>query len=106
MAPQGTVYHAATGSGGDDGPYAPSAATSTRLSKNVAPPPRSVRRVLVVVLQFTRSGVYLFHHTPCVTTTPALTVSPTRAFARNSPRSLKTRTGWPSRMPRAAASRG
>jgi hypothetical protein len=31
--------------------------TSTRLSKKVAPPPRSVNFVLVVVLQLTPSGV-------------------------------------------------
>src|SRR6516162_4989814 len=53
--------------------------TSTRVSKNVAPPPRSVNRVLVVVLQLTPSRVYLFHQIPWVTTAPALTVSPTTA---------------------------
>src|SRR5215472_6513244 len=65
--------------------------TSTRLSKKVAPAPRSVRRVLVVVLQLTPSAVYLFHQTPCETTTPGLTVSPTTARAWKPPRSLWTR---------------
>src|SRR5205823_8676178 len=80
------------------------AATSTRLSKNVAPPPRSVRAVLVVVLQFTPSAVYRFHHSPSVTTTPGFTLSASTAFARNRPRALNTVTAWPSAMPRAAAS--
>jgi hypothetical protein len=31
--------------------------TSTKLSKNVAPPPKSVSAVLVVALQLTPSGV-------------------------------------------------
>src|SRR5438132_918795 len=82
------------------------AATSTRLSKKVAPPPRSVSAVLVVALQLTRSGVYLFHQIPCVTTTPALTVSPTTARAWKLPRSLKTRTRSPLARPRARASVG
>src|SRR5207244_9841195 len=80
--------------------------TSTRLSKNVAPPPRSVRAVLVVVLQFTPSAVYRVHQIPSDTTTPGFTVSPTTAFARNRPRSLNTVTAWPSAIPRAAASDG
>ena len=47
--------------------------------------------VLVVALQLTPSAVYLFHQMPSDTTTPGFTVSPTTAFARKRPRSLKTR---------------
>src|SRR6266508_6528967 len=71
--------------------YSGSRATSTKLSKNVAAAPRSVSLVLVVVLQFAPSVVYLFHQTPKETTTPAFTVSPTTALARNDPRSLNMR---------------
>ncbi len=38
-----------------------SRATSTRLSKKVAPPPKSLRRELVVALQLVLSLAYLFH---------------------------------------------
>src|SRR5688572_6328861 len=78
----------------DSGPVV-TGATSTRLSKNVAPPPRSVRAVEVAALQF-GPPAYFDHHTPKETTTPGFTVSPTTARARNRPRSLKTVTGWPS----------
>src|SRR5262249_48237106 len=79
--------------------------TSTRLSKNVAPPPRSVNAVAVVALQFAPPTAF-DHQTPNVTTTPGLTVSPTTARARNRPRSLKTVTTWPSSICRSAASAG
>ena len=62
-----------------------SESTSTKLSKTVAPPPKSVNLLLVVVFQFTPSLAYLFHHTPSVTTTPRLTSAPTRARARKPP---------------------
>src|SRR5262249_656695 len=79
-------------------------ATSTRLSKKVAPSPTSVRRVLLVVLQLAPSATYLFHQTPCEQTTPRLTDCPTIARARKLPRSLNTRTAAPSAMPRDPAS--
>src|SRR5262249_21130984 len=82
------------------------ASTCTRLSKNVAPPPRSVSRVLVVALTLTASATYFRHHSPSVTTTPGPTVGPTAARAWNAPRSLKTRTLCPSTIPRTRASSG
>src|SRR5712691_9341845 len=78
--------------------------TSTRLSKNVAPPPRSVRRVGVVELQLRSPKLCLFHQMLGVTTTPERTLSPTRARAMKEPRSLKTLTNSSCRMPRAVAS--
>src|SRR5438093_9409083 len=78
--------------------------TSTKLSKNVAPPPRSVRRVGVVELQLRSPKLCLFHQMLGVTTTPGRTLSPTRARAMKDPRSLKTLTNSSCRMPRAVAS--
>jgi hypothetical protein len=80
--------------------------TSTRLSKNVAPPPKSVSRVLEVELQLAPSGKNFLHQMPSVTTTPRFTVSPILALATNDPRSLKIRTLCPSAIPRSFASSG
>src|SRR5262249_10047848 len=62
-------------------PSSLASATSTRLSKNVAPPPRSVRAVGVVAFTFV-PPVCLLHQVPSATATPGLTVSPTIARAR------------------------
>src|SRR5262249_50074857 len=86
--------------------YPGSAATSTRLSKNVAPAPRSVRVVAVVLLQVTPSGVSRNQRSPSVTTTPRRTDSPTTALAPHAPRPLKTPTPRPSATPRAARPKG
>ena len=75
-----------------DVPWSGEVATSTRLSKKVAAAPKSVKRVLVVVLQLTPSRVNLFHQMPWLTITPDLTFSATTARASKAPRSLKTRT--------------
>ena len=80
--------------------------TSTKLSKNVAPPPMSVVAVLVVALQFDGEPLNCFHHSPSDTTVPAGTVSPTNAFAVNAPRPLNTFTTSPDAISRFDASMG
>src|SRR5262249_6165059 len=69
--------------------------TCTRLSKNVAPLPRSVRRVGVVELQLLPPRLCLFHQMLGETTTPGRTLSPTKARAMKEPRSLNTLTKSP-----------
>src|SRR5262249_38321705 len=62
--------------------------TSTRLSKNVAPPPMSVRTVAVVRFTLLRPGLSLLQYRPVATATAGRTdpVSATRAWKL--PRSL------------------
>src|SRR5208282_5685004 len=78
---------------------------STRLSKNVAPPPISVSAEEVVPLTFDRPGDSLFQWMPVATATPGRTLPVRETRAWNEPRSLKTCAHWPSLRPRACASK-
>src|SRR6185369_15853205 len=78
--------------------------TSTRVSWNVGPPPRSVSRTEVTALTLARSGLNRAQYALYVKATPGRVASSTATAARNEPRSLCTRTASPSASPRAAAS--